>query len=63
MRVALFIQHAVRMRHIILSFVTLFPPSLGNGRSPKGYINQGLQIQFGAPDDELYAARNMLSLQ
>jgi hypothetical protein len=27
------------------------------------YINQRLQIQFGAPDDERYAARNMLSLQ
>ena len=37
--------------------------SLGNGRSPHGYINQRLQIQFGAPDDERYAARNMLSLQ
>ena len=38
-------------------------PSLDNGRSPHGYINQRLQIQFGAPDDERYAARNMLSLQ
>jgi len=27
------------------------------------YINQGLHIQFGAPDDEQRAARNMLSLQ
>ena len=26
-------------------------------------IYQRLQIQFGAPDDERYAARNMLSLQ
>jgi len=25
--------------------------------------NQRLQIQFGAPDDERYAALNMLSLQ
>jgi hypothetical protein len=40
-----------------------FPPSQDNGRSPHGYINQMLQIQFGAPDDERYAARNMLSLQ
>jgi hypothetical protein len=40
-----------------------FPPSLDKGRSPHGYINQRLQIQFGAPDDERYAARNMLSLQ
>ena len=27
------------------------------------YVNQTLQIQFRAPDDERYAARNMLSLQ
>jgi hypothetical protein len=27
------------------------------------YVNQRLQIQFGAPDDERYDARNMLSLQ
>ena len=33
------------------------------GRSQHGYINQRLQIQFKAPDDERYAARNMLSLQ
>jgi len=38
-------------------------PRLGNGRSPHGYINQRLQIQFRAPDDERCAARNMLSLQ
>jgi hypothetical protein len=31
-------------------------------RSPHGYINQRLQIQFGAPNDERYAARNMSSL-
>jgi hypothetical protein len=36
--------------------------SLGNGRSPYGHINQRLQIQFRAPDDERCAARNMLSL-
>jgi hypothetical protein len=36
---------------------------LGNGRSPYGHINQRLQIQFRAPDDERCAARNMLSLQ
>jgi len=40
-----------------------FPLSLGNGRSPHEYINQRLQIQFRAPDDERSAARNMLSLQ
>jgi len=37
--------------------------SLDNGQSPHGYINQRLKIEFGAPDDERYAARNMLSLQ
>jgi len=42
---------------------TQFPLSLDKGRSPYVYINQRLQIQFGAPDDEWYAARNMLSLQ
>ena len=36
---------------------------LDNGRSPHVYINQRLQIQFRAPDDERYAARNMLRLQ
>jgi len=40
-----------------------FPPSLDNGRSPHGHINQRLQIQCGVPDDERYAARNILSLQ
>ena len=42
---------------------TQSPPSLDNGRSPHGYINQRLQIQFGAPYDEWCTARNMLSLQ
>jgi len=39
--------------------------STDNGGSPHVYIpvNQRLQIKFGAPDDERYAARNMLSLQ
>jgi hypothetical protein len=36
---------------------------LGNGWSPYGHINQRLQIQFRAPDDERCVARNMLSLQ
>ena len=40
-----------------------FPLRLDNGRSPHVYINQRLQIQFRAPDDERYAVRNMLSLQ
>jgi len=35
----------------------------GNGRSPHVYINQRLQIQFRAPDDERCAGRNMISLQ
>ena len=35
----------------------IFPPSLDNGRSPHVYINQRLQIEFRAPDDERYAAR------
>jgi hypothetical protein len=33
-----------------------FPLSLANGRSPHEYINQRLQIQFRAPDDERCAA-------
>jgi hypothetical protein len=36
---------------------------LGNGRSSYGHINQSLQIQFRAPDDERCVARNMLNLQ
>jgi len=36
---------------------------LDDGRSPHVYVNQRLQIQFRAPDDERNAARNMLSLQ
>ena len=39
------------------------PLSLDNGRSPHVLINQRLQIQFRAPDDERYAVRNMLSIQ
>jgi len=34
--------------------------NLDNGRSPHVYINQRLQIQFRAPDDERCAGRNML---
>jgi len=40
-----------------------FIRNLENGRSPHVYINQRLQIQFGAPDDERYAAQNISSLQ
>jgi len=36
---------------------------LDNGRSPHAYVNQRLHIQFRGPDDERYAARNMLNLQ
>jgi hypothetical protein len=39
------------------------PLNLDNGRSPHVYINQRLQIEFRAPDDEWFAARKMLSLQ
>jgi hypothetical protein len=39
------------------------PTEPGQCQSPHVYINQRLQIQFGAPDDEQYAARNMSSLQ
>jgi len=41
----------------------IFPLRLDNGRSAHVYVNQRLQIQFRAPDDEMYAARNMLCLQ
>jgi hypothetical protein len=40
-----------------------FPVSFGNGRSPHVYVNQRLQMQSGAPDDERCAARNMVSLK
>jgi hypothetical protein len=45
--------------------ITSPPPilSLHDGRLPHVHINQRLQRQFRAPDDERYAARNMLSLQ
>ena len=42
---------------------TQLPLRLDNGRSPHAYVNLRLQIQFRAPDDERYAARNMLSLE
>jgi hypothetical protein len=35
---------------------------LDYGLSPHEYVNQRLQIQFRAPDDERYAARKMSSL-
>jgi len=37
------------------------PLNLGNGHG-NGHINQRLQIQLRAPDDERCAARNMLSI-
>ena len=37
--------------------------AVDKGRLPHVYINQRLQIQFRAPDDERCAAGNMLSLQ
>jgi len=36
--------------------VVYFPLSLDSGRSPHGYVNQKLQTQFRAPDDERCAA-------
>jgi len=36
---------------------------LDYGRSPHAYVNQRLGNTVRAPDDERYAARNMLSLQ
>jgi len=45
-----------------LSGKKFFPLRVDNGRSHV-YVNQRLQIQFRAPDDERYDARNMLSLQ
>ena len=36
---------------------------LDNGQSPYGYINQRLQMQFGASDGGRFTARDMLSLQ
>jgi hypothetical protein len=36
---------------------------MDNSPSPHAYVNQRLQIQFGAPEDERYAARKMLSVQ
>jgi hypothetical protein len=38
-------------------------PEDKSGRSPHVYINQRLQINFRASDDERYGARKMLSLQ
>jgi hypothetical protein len=52
-------------RSFVIEFIIpkfIFPLSLGNGRSPHGYTNQRLQVQFRAPDDEQCAVRNMLSL-
>jgi len=48
---------------VVKSEWELFPLRLDNGRSQHAYVNQRLQIQFRDPDDERYAARNMLSLQ
>ena len=45
-----------------LSGHTVCPLNLGKGRSPYGHINQRLQIQFRALDDDRCAALNMLSI-
>jgi hypothetical protein len=47
---------------IMVERVLECPLNHGNDRSPYGHINQRLQIQFGAPDDERRVARNMLSI-
>jgi hypothetical protein len=53
----------------ICSFWFIYPcgdrplSSLDNGRSPYRHINQRLQIQFRAPDDERCASWKMLNLQ
>jgi len=47
-----------------LVYVPMWWPAVvkaDNGRSPHGYINQRMKIQFRAPDDERCAARNMLA--
>jgi len=52
----LYLQPLVLYTHVVTG---RFPLSLGNDRSHV-YINQRLQIQFRAPDDERCAARNTL---
>ena len=53
----------ISISHSALTMEIHFPLRLDNDRSPHGYINQRLQIQFRVPDDEQCVARNMLSLQ
>jgi len=38
--------------------VTVFPHSFGNDWSPHGYINQRLETEFRAPDDERQTAHH-----
>jgi hypothetical protein len=47
-----FERHTAHHQELQTVFVASGPLSLGNDRSPYGHINQRLQIQFGAPDDE-----------
>jgi hypothetical protein len=57
-RIQLYLQHLVLVTPLLLPA----PGSnngLGNGQSPHGYINQTLQTQFRAPDDELKAEWEM----
>jgi hypothetical protein len=54
--------HVVTGRSQVRVGTGQFPLRLDYGRSPHAYVNQRLQI-VRAPDDEWYAARNMLSLQ
>ena len=56
-------QHVSSGVPLIIRSSKLYFHTLVYINKPLVYINQRLQIQFGAPDDERYAARNMLSLQ
>ena len=59
---------ALKLYLLPLVYIPMWWPAVvkaewDNGRSPHGYINQRLKIQFRAPDDEWCAPRNMLSFQ
>jgi len=46
------VEIATRCSFVIELINPKLPSCLGNDRSPHGYINQRLQIEFRAPDDE-----------
>jgi len=60
---AIWFNKTCRDKELTPNYISHFPLSLGNSRSPYGHINQRLQIQFRASDDQRCAVRNMLSLQ